>query len=419
MSASASTPTAERLHALDAVRGFALLLGIAFHATLSFLPGPHQLWPMQDIHRSAALAVTFFSLHVFRMTTFFLIAGFFAHLTFHKRGARAFIRDRLKRIGIPLVAGWPFLFAGIVGASLWAAMLANGGVLPKGPPPGPPAPPLAFPLTHLWFLYVLLIFYAATLAGRWLVGRLDERGRLAALADKLTAGLMANPLGPVALAAPLAVAVAFNRPGLMWFGIPTPDSSLIPNLPAFVGFGFAFLFGWVLHRQAGLIRKLEGRWAFNLGFAALLIGGCLSWLGVTPVVTPAADNWQTLAYGGAYALATWCGAFGLIGMALRYLSNESPARRYVADASYWLYLIHMPIIMALQVAVSRLDWPAEVKFAAILAIALPLMFASYELMVRHSFIGAVLNGRRVPRPARLPNPSVARTHTEGPKELAR
>jgi peptidoglycan/LPS O-acetylase OafA/YrhL len=205
----------------------------------------------------------------------------------------------------------------------------------------------------------------------------------------------------------------------MWFGIPTPDSSLIPNLPAFVGFGFAFLFGWVLHRQAGLIRKLEGRWAFNLGFAALLIGGCLSWLGVTPVVTPAADDWQTFAYGGAYALATWCGAFGLIGMALRYLSNESPARRYVADASYWLYLIHMPIIMALQVAVSRLDWPAEVKFAAILAIALPLMFASYELMVRHSFIGAVLNGRRVPRPARLPNPSVARTHTEGPKELAR
>jgi hypothetical protein len=79
----------------------------------------------------------------------------------------------------------------------------------------------------------------------------------------------------------------------------------------------------------------------------------------------------------------------------------------------------MPIVMALQLAVSRLDWPAEVKFATILAVALPLMFASYELMVRHSFIGAVLNGRRVPRPARLPNPSVARTHTEGPKELAR
>ena len=419
MSAPASTPSAERLHALDAVRGFALLLGIAFHATLSFLPGPHQVWPVQDSHRSAALAVAFFSLHVFRMTTFFLIAGFFAHLTFHKRGARAFIKDRLKRIGVPLLVGWPFLFAGIVGASIWAATLANGGILPKGPPPGPPAPPLVFPLTHLWFLYVLLIFYAATLAGRWLVTRLDARGRVAALADKVTAGLMANPLGPIALAVPLTVAFALNRPWLMWFGIPTPDSSLIPNLPAFVGFGFAFLVGWVLHRRAGLIRRLEGRWGLNLGVAAFLLGGCLSWLGVTPVVTPAAQTWQTVAYGGAYALATWCGALGLIGLALRFLSKESAVRRYVADASYWLYLIHMPIIMALQVAVSRLDWPAEVKFTAILAIALPLMFASYELMVRHSVIGAVLNGRRVPRPARLPNPSVARNHPEGPKELAR
>lgn len=418
MSAPVSTPAVERLHALDAVRGFALLLGIAFHATLSFLPGPHQVWPVEDSHSSAALAVTFFGLHVFRMTAFFMIAGFFAHLTFHKRGVRAFIKDRVKRIGLPLLVGWPILFAAIIGVSIWAAVLANGGVLPKAPQ-GPPAPPLAFPLTHLWFLYVLLIFYAATLVGRWLVTKLDARGGVAALADKVTAGLMTNPLGPVALAAPLAIAFALHRPWLMWFGIPTPDSSLIPNPPAFVGFGVAFLFGWVLHRQAGLIRRLEGRWAFNLGFAVLLIGGCLSWLGVTPVVTPAAQSWQTLAYGGAYALASWCGALGFIGLALRYLSKESPVRRYVADASYWLYLIHMPIVMALQLAVSRLDWPAEVKFAAILAIALPLMFASYELVVRHTMIGGVLNGRRVPKAGRLPNPSRTSTPSKAPKELAR
>ena len=57
--------------------------------------------------------------------------------------------------------------------------------------------------------------------------------------------------------------------------------------------------------------------------------------------------------------------------------------------------------MALQVAVSRLDWPWLAKFAAILAVVLPLMFASYELVVRHSFIGLVLNGRRVPRRAAM------------------
>jgi hypothetical protein len=54
--------------------------------------------------------------------------------------------------------------------------------------------------------------------------------------------------------------------------------------------------------------------------------------------------------------------------------------------------------------VVRLDWPAEAKIVIVLGVAFPLMFASYELMVRHSFIGAILNGRRAPRaakPARL------------------
>jgi peptidoglycan/LPS O-acetylase OafA/YrhL len=250
------------------------------------------------------------------------------------------------------------------------------------------------------------------------VGKLDPSGKVRALADKTVAGLMASPFAPVVLAVPLTVAFALGGPRLLWFGIPTPDNSLIPNLPAVTGFGFAFLFGWLLHRQAGLIRRLEGRWGLNLGLAALATGGCLSWLGLSPVIEPAGASWQTVAYGAVYALATWCGTLGLIGLALRFLSKESRVRRYVADSSYWLYLIHLPIVMALQVAVSRLDWPAEAKFLAILAVALPLMLASYELLVRHSFIGAILNGRRHPRPVRLPNPSVASTQAKAQQEPA-
>jgi hypothetical protein len=87
-------------------------------------------------------------------------------------------------------------------------------------------------------------------------------------------------------------------------------------------------------------------------------------------------------------------------LALRFLSGFSRARRYIADASYWLYLVHLPIVMALQVAVSRLDWPWPVKFAAILLIAFPLLFASYQLLVRYSVIGAALNGRRTRKAAR-------------------
>ena len=111
----------ERLHALDAVRGFALLLGIVLHATLSFVPTTTRFWIIQDSHPSTTLAVLFFVIHVFRMTTFFLIAGFFAHMSFHRRGAWGFIRDRLQRIAVPLLVGWPILFAAMSFVVFWAA----------------------------------------------------------------------------------------------------------------------------------------------------------------------------------------------------------------------------------------------------------------------------------------------------------
>src|SRR3984957_17567521 len=113
----------ERLHALDAVRGFALIAGIVFHATASFMPGPKgvPLWIVMDNHPSATLGLVFHVLHIFRMTTFFLIAGFFAHLTFHRRGAKGFIADRTKRIAVPLLVGWPILLTAIVAVTIWAA----------------------------------------------------------------------------------------------------------------------------------------------------------------------------------------------------------------------------------------------------------------------------------------------------------
>jgi glucans biosynthesis protein C len=154
-----------------------------------------------------------------------------------------------------------------------------------------------------------------------------------------------------------------------------------------VGFGSAFCFGWLLHRQVELLRMLERDWALNLILAIGLITVSLALVGVTPPLTPIADEADRLAGAACYAVATWTATFAVIGLALRFLSGFSPARRYIADASYWLYLIHLPIVMALQVAVSRLDWPWPAKFAAILAVAFPLMFASYELVVRHSFIG--------------------------------
>jgi glucans biosynthesis protein C len=387
----------ERLHALDAVRGFALIAGIVFHATVSFLPSPAgvPLWIVTDSHPSLTLAVLFRVLHTFRMTTFFLIAGFFAHMSFHKRGARGFIADRAKRIAVPLLVGWPIIFALLVVVTIWGAVsMAHGRPLP--PPPKYPGFPV-FPLTHLWFLYVLLWLYATTLILRAALVRLDPAGRLRALTDRIVGALASHPVGLLALAAPTAVALMLTPHWLPWGGIPTPDSSLVPNLPASVAYFSAFAFGWLVHRQTGLLAAWRRLWPANLALGLGFLVAVFAVSGLAPTMQPPSSAAAVAIAAIAYSLGSWSLTFAVIGLALRYLDGFSPARRYIADASYWLYLIHIPLVMALQVAMAPLDWPWPVKFVVILGVAFPLMFASYQLLVRHSFIGAILNGPRESR----------------------
>ena len=373
------------------MRGFALLLGIVLHATMSFLPASPRFWIIADSHPSIMLTVTFFVIHVFRMTTFFLIAGFFAHMNFHRRGTWGFIKDRLQRIAVPLLIGWPILFAALVLVVVWAAGFPNGGP-PPGARPWPPVLP-RFPLTHLWFLYVLLEFYVAVLLLRGATVWLDESGRIRAGVDRLVSLVMRSALAPAILAVPIGAAFMFDPKWVLWFGVQTPDQSLVTNLQALVCFGTAFGFGWLLHRQIDSIRILERRWLLNLVLAVALIAASLALAGLPP--RPIGDLATRLAGAVCYALAIWTTTFAVIGLALRFLSGFSASRRYIADASYWIYLIHLPIVAALQVVISPLDWPWPVKFATILLVALPVMLASYQLFVRYSFIGAVLNGRRV------------------------
>ncbi|MBL8553091.1 MAG: acyltransferase family protein [Phenylobacterium sp.] len=405
------SPASERLHGLDAVRGYALMLGVVFHATMSFLPGP-QVWVLKDSESSMALSALFFASHTFRMTTFFLIAGFFAHMSFGKKGARAFIRDRALRIALPLVIFWPLVIAGIIGGAVYAIYVATGQI-PTSPPPTPAAsgaaPALAFPLTHLWFLYALLILYAATLAVRGVVAKLDAGGGFRARVDRVVAGLLGSPLAPLVLALP-AAGLFYARPDwLVFFGVPTPDQSLIPNSAAAVQFGLAFGLGWLLHRQMGLLSEMQKRWPLNLAVALALTVALLAQMGVAPVVTPDKPGLLKAFHALAYALAIWTWTFAVIGLALRFLSDHSPARRYIADSSYWIYIVHLPLVIFLQAWLSRLDWPALAKFGVVLAIGFALMFASYELLVRHTFLGRLLNGRRVPW--RAPRPAASRMET--------
>jgi len=393
-----SSDARERLHGLDAVRGIALLLGIVVHASMAWLPGAQYFWVAHDTDPSAALGLAFYVPHMFRMLLFFLLAGFFGRMALERLGVRGFVRDRGRRIALPLLAGWPLVMAAVVTVLAWGTLLAQGA-LPQEPPPGPKFTADDFPLTHLWFLYLLLWCYAAMLAVRALASVVDRAGRMEAGLDR-AARWLAAPAGPLLLALPLAGALAVQPGWYAWFGIPTPDRALYPNLAAATGFGTAFAFGWLLHRQRALMQGWERRWPLHLSLAVLATVGCLGMVGLAPPLQPAPATSGTLAYAACYAFAAWNWTFALVGAGLRFLSGHSPARRYLADASYWMYLAHLPLVMALQVVAAQVQAPAWVEFPLLLAAAIALLLASYHFLVRYGFVGAVLGGRRLQRPAR-------------------
>jgi peptidoglycan/LPS O-acetylase OafA/YrhL len=401
---SAAEP--DRFHALDAVRAGALLAGILLHAMMSFLPGFREVgWPLSDASTSAGLGVLFFVIHVFRMSLFFIIAGFFARVLHQRLGTGGLVKNRLRRIGLPLLAFYLLVMPLTIVAFIWGArqlgIQGPPGMAPPFPVVGPPVP-----WGHLWFLYLLLVLYALVLAGRSVVARLDGNGVLRAAIGRLLATTIESRVAPVLLAVPVAAILYVSPWWHQWMGIPAPILGFVPNFPALLAYGGAFLVGWFLHREQGCLRALATDW--RLYFAGALLGtaAALYIVGITPRFGPLSlDAVQRLSFAGAYAFASWCWSFAAIGMAVRYLDAPSARWRYLADGSYWMYLIHMPIVCLLQAWVLR--WPLHwtFKLALILAITAAILLLSYRYMVRATFMGQFLNGRRHPRPVTFVTPA--------------
>jgi glucans biosynthesis protein C len=407
-------PEDNRLHALDAVRVIALLLGVALHSTLSFVaglsfvPSLHDS-PIVDNSPSWLLADVFFVIHMFRMHAFFLVAGLFAHAAVDRKGERAFVKDRLRRILIPLIGAWVVVIPLSTAALAWAAYRTRGALPPTATAPQGTGQlywiATNFPLFHLWFLYFLLLFYALVLVIKKASSLLfDSRSatgpqRWQVWLDRKTRQAVEGHVAPFVLAAPLWLTLCLTNDWFMWWGIPSPIKSLIPEASAFIGYFSAFMAGWLLHRQLQLLQVLQKRWPLHASLASALTVASLaiferSRLGVEPA-------WCKPVFAACYTLASWYWVFALLGAAQRYFSRPNPVIRYCADAAYWVYLSHLPVVFFLQVAVSQLTWHWSLKYCVVVATTVALVLVSYQAFVRFTFLGAALGVRRTPRPVAM------------------
>ena len=62
--------------------------------------------------------------------------------------------------------------------------------------------------------------------------------------------------------------------------------------------------------------------------------------------SPPQGGVRQLALEAAYPPAIWIWCFALFGTATRFLSGERRVVRYLADSSYWIYPVHLPLVVA-------------------------------------------------------------------------
>jgi peptidoglycan/LPS O-acetylase OafA/YrhL len=407
---------ADRYHALDSLRGFAMLLGVVLHAGLSFMATPPAFWPVRDNDPTALADVFLVAVHDFRMQLFFLLAGFFGCLLYQKYGLLGMMLHRFKRVALPFVLALVFIVPAVTVVALYAEIEnARSGTMSVGGSPvraeaakivaaNPDASTaqlvVAFitsgtsggtvPLMHLWFLYYLLIFVAAVLVLAPLLGRLTGTRFLAGV-DAAFRGVLESRwrvLAPAALTFPLMLP--------MTWVVDTP--SLWNPQWHIVGYYFAFFgFGWMLYRNRDLVPTFGRWWIINLVIANVVVLPVmlgLLFLGVEDERNGAdALRWQLGTY-AAGVLYTWLMITGLWGAFLRFFTCESARVRYLADSSYWCYLTSITPIIVVQFLVRDWSLPWPVKFSLVTLATMAVLLASYEWCVRYTFIGAILNGRK-------------------------
>ncbi len=361
-----------RYHALDALRAAMMLLGIYLHVVVGYTGDGH--WPYIDPHPAHGINLTLGVIHSFRMPTFYVMAGFFGALLWDRRGGAAFAANRLRRVLVPLVLFWVLLFPPVAVAVLGRERgfdhvlpAVTSGVLLKRLHP-----------MHLWFLEYLLLLYVVAAVVVHLVRRVPGPAKRRANA--------AYRWGLQRWYAPVLCALFSWLPVRAMGGYLKDCDGVMPEPIILLAYVVPFGIGWMLYHNRDLLPRFTRHIWLYVG---LTVPAWLVWAGTTRA--------HPLLGAAANACLCWFWAFAWIGLFLKCLGRPHLLTRYLSDSSYWLYIMHLPVVVGLQFAFLPVPLSAMAKIPIVLALAVAILLASYDLLVRPTWIGVMLNGRRYPR----------------------
>lgn len=381
-----ATGDSARIHYLDNLRALAMLLGVYLHGALAYAEPSRSVWIATNPQGSVAIDVSIWWIHLFRMCLFFLLSGYFSKLVIQRKGFKPYLYSRGIRIALPFVLFWPLLMVAMTIVFVFAFSYVKE---PQGlmqvivaASQDPEAAKSSTPYTtmHLWFLYYLLMFsLIAAVASRWI--RLNF--------DWLFQRKWLLALSPLALV-----------PGVIGGGLPTAaPESFVPTWWPFAYYGLFYWGGWQLLGRELLLDRLQP-WCWTLVLASVVLFIPHYWL--LPVldialIQQAIESRSPTPSLLASVLASYLSALLTLSALLvgqRFLARANAWLKFCADSSYWVYLIHLPIILFLQTLMIPIALPVLGKLVMVTLVTWLLCVATYVVFVRYTPIGWMLNGKR-------------------------
>lgn len=357
---------------MDALRASTMLLLVPAHAAgLIAVNGSEGAWSTMVI----------WGIHVFRLPLFFAMSGFFLALMLSRRGLGGTARNRTTRIVVPLAVGMVTVMPLYLATSQLTGLAISDTHLP------PEGSPFGLRLGFLWFLWDLLIIDAVAVALYLLAPRLLRRAGYA------MRGALARPLFGIGMLATLTAVLLW--PHEEWMA---PASlAWIPEPVTLAYYALFAALGATLHTHREQLVTAAHRNAWRWLACALLAAVPAAALFALHNSSYASSVHAPALF--VYAVATWASLLALVGLATRYLSRPRPRFRYMADASYWIYLSHLPaMVLAVALFGSVVGLSTAPLFAVAVAVSLAFSLVTYDLFVRYTAVGRVLNGPRE-RPA--------------------
>jgi glucan biosynthesis protein C len=375
-SASAAQPRSQsRYYFLDWVRILAFFLLIAYHVGMYYVTWG---WHVKSPYAGDAIEPFMMLSSPWRLSLLFLVAGAASSCMLAKVRPLAFVRKRSWRLLVPLLFGMlvivpPQSYCEVVeklgygGSYLdFMRLYVRGyhGFCQDGC--------LILPTwNHLWFVAYLWVYTAVLASMAAVLG--TRFGALAQALGRMLAGWKIIVLPALLLA--LARMLMLDR-------FPTTHA-LVDDWYAHANYFTVFLLGALLARVPAFWPRVEAlRWT---ALALALAGWTLMMVwNALPDGAIAGKPWALLIYPmrAVVALLAWSAILAACGFVRRHLDRDGPARRYLTEAVFPVYILHQTLIVTLAHALKPLHRPPGLEASMLVVLTTVLCFAGFEIVRR-------------------------------------